>query len=157
MSSFWPAARSFTPTDPACLIFFAFLLARRVFPVSLQFTAFNTFAYAEMPASLISRANTLYSMLQQLALSLGVAVGALMLNLTLVVKGDNHLGAGDFWPAYLGISLMSLLSLPFFMSAARRCRRRNERPRQAAARHIGQDRGSGGRKELNAQSRICML
>ena len=94
---------------------FAFLLAGGFFR-SLQFTALNTFAYAEVPSALISRANTLYSMLQQLALSLGVAVGALLLNLTMVVKGDAHLGPLDFWPAYLVIGLLSLLSLPFFIS-----------------------------------------
>jgi hypothetical protein len=49
-------------------------------------------------------------------LSLGVAIGALLLNLTLAIKGDGHLGPLDFWPAYLGIAVLSLLSLPFFVT-----------------------------------------
>jgi len=104
----------FSPTTWHAAIF-AFLLTGGFFR-SLQFTALNTLAYAEIPPELISRANTLYSMLQQLALSLGVAVGALLLNLTLVVKGAVHLGPWDFWPAYLGIAILSLLSLPYFMA-----------------------------------------
>lgn len=93
---------------------FLFLLTGGFFR-SLQFTALNTLAYAEVPAIFISRANTLYSMLQQLTLSLGVALGALLLNLTRTIKGDVHLGPTDFWPAYIGIGMLSLLSLPFFV------------------------------------------
>ena len=104
----------FSPATPHAAIFI-FLLIGGFFR-SLQFTALNTLAYAEIPAALISRANTLYSMLQQLALSLGVAVGALMLNLTRTIKGDEHLGPTDFWPAYIGISLLALISMPYFIS-----------------------------------------
>jgi len=103
----------FTPGTSHTAIFL-FLLIGGFFR-SLQFTALNTVAYAEMPATLISRANTLYSMLQQLALSLGVAVGALLLNLTMTLKGGAELGPTDFWPAYIGIGLLALLSLPSFM------------------------------------------
>jgi len=102
----------FSPATSHAMIF-VFLLTGGFFR-SLQFTALNTLAYAEIPPEFISRANTLYSMLQQLALSLGVTVGALLLNLTLVVKGNPHLGPMDFWPAYLGIGILSLLSVPFF-------------------------------------------
>jgi MFS family permease len=102
----------FTPGTPHMVIF-ALLLSGGFFR-SLQFTALNTFAYAEMPASLISRANTLYSMLQQLTLSLGVAVGALLLNLTLIIRGDSQLGPYDFWPAFIGIGILSLLSILFY-------------------------------------------
>ncbi|MGE3624411.1 MAG: MFS transporter [Bdellovibrionales bacterium] len=94
---------------------FTFLLIGGFFR-SLQFTALNTLAYAEIPPGLISRANTLYSMLQQLALSLGVAVGALLLNLTMAMKGSGHLGAWDFWPAYIAVGLLGVLSVPYFMS-----------------------------------------
>jgi MFS family permease len=94
---------------------FAFLLIGGFFR-SLQFTALNTLAYADIPAAMIGRANTLYSMLQQLALSLGVGLGALLLNLTLTYHGNSSLGASDFWPAYIGIGLLALLSLPSFLA-----------------------------------------
>ncbi len=103
----------FTPNTWHVAIF-VFLLSGGFFR-SLQFTALNTFAYAEIPPELISRANTLYSMLQQLTLSLGVAVGALVLNLTLAIKGNAHLGATDFWPAYIGIGFLALTALPSFV------------------------------------------
>jgi MFS family permease len=101
------------PTTPHSVIF-CFLLVGGFFR-SLQFTALNTIAYAEIPPALISRANTLYNMMQQLTLSLGVAVGALLLNLTLRWHGDLQLGAHDFWPAYLGVGGLSLLSALFFL------------------------------------------
>ena len=63
----------FTPGTWHAAIF-AFLFTGGFFR-SLQFTALNTLAYAEIPPALVSRANTLYSMLQQLALSMGVAIG----------------------------------------------------------------------------------
>jgi EmrB/QacA subfamily drug resistance transporter len=104
----------FTPHTWHAAIF-AFLLFGGFFR-SLQFTALNTFAYAEIPQEFISRANTLYSMLQQLTLSLGVAVGALLLNITLAIKGDPHLGPWDFWPAYIGIGILSLSALISFVT-----------------------------------------
>ena len=54
-------------------------------------------------------------MLQQLTLSLGVAIGALMLNLTLHWRGGASLQAEDFWPAFLGIAALSLTSIFAFI------------------------------------------
>jgi EmrB/QacA subfamily drug resistance transporter len=104
---------SFTPITPHSAVFI-FLLVGGFFR-SLQFTALNTFAYAEIPEPLVSRANTLYNMMQQLTLSLGVGVGALLLNLTLRWHDRSHLQADDFWPAYLTVALLSLLSALSFV------------------------------------------
>jgi EmrB/QacA subfamily drug resistance transporter len=99
-------------------VIFIFLLVGGFFR-SLQFTALNTIAFADIPESLLSRANTLYNMLQQLTLSLGVAVGALLLNLTLQWKGETHLGAMDFWPAYTGVGVLALFSTLSFIPLAK--------------------------------------
>ncbi len=92
------------------IVIFAFLLIGGFFR-SLQFTALNTVAFAEMPPSMLSRANTFYSMMQQLTLSLGVTVGALLLNLTLLWHKHAELSAGDFGPAYVIIGFLSFLSV----------------------------------------------
>jgi EmrB/QacA subfamily drug resistance transporter len=113
-SAFLMGCALFNPTT-LHIVIFMFLLTGGFFR-SLQFTALNTLAYAEVPPALISRANTLYSMLQQLSLSLGVAAGALLLNLTLHIRGHMQLGPLDFWPAYIAIGILSLLSLPFFVN-----------------------------------------
>jgi len=103
----------FTPETPHSGIF-VFLLIGGFFR-SLQFTALNTIAFAEIPTALLSRANTFYNMMQQLTLSLGVAVGAFLLNLSLSWHKQTSLGANDFWPAFLGISVMSLLAAINFL------------------------------------------
>ncbi len=106
----------FVPTTAHSVIFIFLLLGG--FFRSLQFTALNTIAFAEIPAPLLSRANTFYNMMQQLTLSLGVAVGALLLNLSLTWHKETQLTAQDFWPAYLGVALLSLLSLVSFLPLA---------------------------------------
>ncbi|HEU0117151.1 MAG TPA: DHA2 family efflux MFS transporter permease subunit [Alphaproteobacteria bacterium] len=103
----------FVPETPHSVIFIFLLLGG--FFRSLQFTALNTIAFAEIPQALISRANTFYNMMQQLTLSLGVATGALMLNLSLGWHHETFLTAHDFWPAYLGVGIMSLLSALSFI------------------------------------------
>jgi EmrB/QacA subfamily drug resistance transporter len=112
-SAFLIGCALFRPQTPLAVIF-GFLLIGGFFR-SLQFTSLNTLAYAEIPPELISRANTLYNMLQQLSLSLGVGTGALLLNLTLAWNHASKLGSMDFWPAYIGIGALSLLSLTSFV------------------------------------------
>ncbi len=103
----------FVQKTPHCVIFL-FLLVGGFFR-SLQFTAINTVAYAEIPDEAMSRANTLYNMFQQLGLSLGVAAGALMLNTTLDWRNITTLQADSFWPSYIGVGVLCLLSMLVFM------------------------------------------
>lgn len=106
----------FIPQTPHSLIFIFLLLGG--FFRSLQFTALNTIAFAEIPNALLSRANTFYNMMQQLTLSLGVAIGAFILNLTLSWHKQVTLSANDFWPAYIAIGCISLLSAFMFIPLA---------------------------------------
>ena len=73
-SVFLAACALFTVTTPLLLIFIILVVGG--FFRSLQFTAINTVAYAEVEPAQMSRATTLVSVNQQLAISAGVAVGA---------------------------------------------------------------------------------
>jgi EmrB/QacA subfamily drug resistance transporter len=77
----------------ACLVGIAFLRAATPLPVillvlvlsgtfrSIGFTAYNTVAFADVPADRMTSANTLMSAVQELGAGLGVAVGALLVRL----------------------------------------------------------------------------
>jgi EmrB/QacA subfamily drug resistance transporter len=86
---------------------------------SLHFTSLNTLAYADVAPELMSRATTLASVGQQLSLTFGVGLGALILQLGLARSGQTQLGADAFGPAFLWIGAISLLSLAFFLPLAR--------------------------------------
>jgi len=82
---------------------------------SLQFTGLNSLAYAEVPKPRLSRANTLANVMQQVSLSLGVAVGALVLHLTQAYSGSGALAPADFVPAFLTVGGMACLSALFYV------------------------------------------
>ena len=103
----------FRPDTPHLVIFLA-LLAGGFFR-SLQMTSINTLSYADVPPAMLSRATSLTSMAQQLSQTVGVATGALLLQVVLALRGGTALAAGDFYPAFVGVALISLLSVPFFV------------------------------------------
>ena len=80
-SVFLAACALFTIATPLLLIMI--LLVVGGFFRSLQFTAINTLAYAEVEPAQMSRATTLVSVNQQLAVSAGVAVGAFSVESTM--------------------------------------------------------------------------
>ncbi len=82
---------------------------------SLQFTALGTLAYADVPDRLMSGASTLSSMAQQLFLSLGVAIGAMLLHMSLSARGAAHLSTHDFTPAFVVMGCLALLSSLLFI------------------------------------------
>ena len=83
-SVFLAACALFTVTTPLLLIMIILVVGG--FFRSLQFTAINTVAYAEVEPGQMSRATTLVSVNQQLAISAGVAIGAFC-------GGIHHAGA----------------------------------------------------------------
>jgi EmrB/QacA subfamily drug resistance transporter len=82
---------------------------------SLQFTSVNTIAYAEITPPVMSRATSMVAAFQQLSLSTGVAVGALVVELTLRLKHTTVMGTADFPPAFLAISVLSAAAALIFM------------------------------------------
>jgi EmrB/QacA subfamily drug resistance transporter len=85
---------------------------------SLQFTSINTIAYAEIEPHQMSRATALFAAAQQLSLSTGVAVGALVVEITLRLKGQPTMTAADFPPAFLLVGIISAFSALVFARLA---------------------------------------
>ena len=104
-AAFLAACASFVPGMPFAAMI-VILLSGGFFR-SLQFTSINTLAYAEIEPQLMSRATTLVSVAQQLSLSTGVAVGALVVETTLRLKHGTAMGAMDFPPAFLAVGALS--------------------------------------------------
>ena len=111
-SVFLAACALFTIQTPLLLIMI--LLVVGGFFRSLQFTAINTLAYAEVEPSKMSRATTLVSVNQQLAVSAGVAVGAASVESTMWLHHVTELSAGLFAPAFVVVSVISALSAYFW-------------------------------------------
>jgi EmrB/QacA subfamily drug resistance transporter len=111
-SVFLGACALFTVTTPLLLI--VIILVVGGFFRSLEFTAINTVAYAEVEPPQMSRATTLVSVNQQLAVSAGVAVGAFCVESTLWIRHMSELTADVFAPAFLVVALISAVSAWFF-------------------------------------------
>src|SRR5499433_1375761 len=113
ISAFFLAACAlFTLTTPLLLILIILVVGG--FFRSLEFTAINTVAYAEVEPAQMSRATTLVSVNQQLALSAGVAVGAFSVETTLWARHLTELAADVFAPAFLVVAVISAASSWFF-------------------------------------------
>lgn len=104
----------FDPATPTLLI--TLLLLVGGFFRSLQFTALNALTFADVETQRMSRATSLSSTAQQVSLSMGVAVGAGLLHLTLAIasRGDTP-GPQDFWLAFTAIGVISAASSLVFL------------------------------------------
>src|SRR6202165_1936592 len=111
-SIFLAACALFTITTPLLLIMI--LLVVGGFFRSLQFTAINTLSYAEVEPAQMSRATTLVSVNQQLAVSAGVAIGAFSVESTLWFHHTSELIASDFAPGFIVVAIISTVSAYFF-------------------------------------------
>ncbi|EJW10491.1 MFS permease [Rhodovulum sp. PH10] len=107
------ACAAFVPGTPVWVMFCVLLLGGLA--RSLQFTSLNTLAFAEVDPRRMSRATSLASVTQQLSISTGVTIGALVLETVLTLHGGTTLGAADFPPAFLLIGAISVSSVVFFV------------------------------------------
>lgn len=103
----------FRPGWPMPLIFAVLVLSG--FLMSFQFTAYNTIAYDEIEPARMSAATSFYSTFQQLALSLGVCLGASMLHISMALGNRAIPGFMDFSVALWTVTFISLCS--FFANA----------------------------------------
>jgi EmrB/QacA subfamily drug resistance transporter len=79
---------------------------------SAQFMTSNTLSYADLPAEKLSRATSLGGVLQQLSISFGVSIGAMLLGL---ISWENPiLTAKDFHQVFLFTAVIPLLAIPGF-------------------------------------------
>lgn len=111
------ACASFTPEMPAVLMLGILLIGG--FFRSLQFTAVNTLAYADISHAGMSRASSFAAMAQQLGISLGVGVAAESLSLSMSWRGSETLMATDVMVGFIVIgTLCALASLSFWRLSA---------------------------------------
>jgi EmrB/QacA subfamily drug resistance transporter len=106
------ACAAFTATTPVAVMVAVLLLGG--FFRSLQFTSVNTIAYADIEPHRMSRGTALVAVAQQLSQSVGVAVGALVVETVLRLRGHNVLSAEDFPPAFIVVGLIAASSTFLF-------------------------------------------
>ncbi|MEA2872404.1 MAG: hypothetical protein QOH67_2380 [Hyphomicrobiales bacterium] len=111
-SALTAACGLFTPLTPFAVMVAVLLIGG--FFRSLQFTATNVIAYADVDARLMSRATSLVSVAQQLSIAAGVAVGALAVEIAVQVNGTGVITAEDFHPAFFLIGAISASSALLF-------------------------------------------
>ncbi|PKR90399.1 MFS transporter [Pleomorphomonas diazotrophica] len=111
-TAFLLAIISFTK-DTSHAAIFAVLLIGGFFR-SLQFTALNGLAFAEIDNRRMSHATSISSVGQQISAALGVAVGAAALEVTRSIRGDMAVLPGDFVPAFLALAVIGLLCIPIY-------------------------------------------
>jgi len=111
------ACALFRPTWPAAAIYLVLLVGG--FLRSLQFTAYNTLAYGDVPRAQMSAATSLYTAGQQLAATIGVSTGALALEVARTLSHHSTPETSDFSAAFVVVGLMTLAAVPiaFLMPA----------------------------------------
>ncbi len=124
---------TFTPGVPLAWII-AVLLVGGFFR-SLEYTSLNTIAYADMDRANMSRATSMVAVGQQLSISIGVALGAALVDLTLRLRGHTTITAADFQPAWIVIALIGASSSVLFW------RMPVDAGAEVSRRSVGTDRG----------------
>ena len=106
------AVALFTAGTPPVVILGVLLIGG--FFKSLQFTSINAIAYADIESKAMSRATSFASVAQQLSLSAGVAIGALVLEIQRVGRHEVSVEAGDFPLAFVVVAVIAATSAFIF-------------------------------------------
>ncbi len=109
---FMAAMGLFTPTMSYVVMSVVLLLGG--VSRSMQFTALNSIAYADVTKAQVSKANGVYTVAQQLSLALGVAVAATVLDVSQWSRGAASLGLFDFAAAFFSVAAGGLVSIFVF-------------------------------------------
>ncbi|CDX29931.1 Drug resistance transporter, EmrB/QacA subfamily [Mesorhizobium sp. SOD10] len=107
------ACGAISPQTPLALVVALMMIAGLT--RSMQFTALNTLAFADIGARQRSSAATLSSMLQQIAMLFGVAIAAAILNLSQIVRGEALPDLVDFRITFVAIGLLGLVAAMRFL------------------------------------------
>ena len=86
---------------------------------SLQFTALGSLTFADIDQPQMSGASTVSSMAQQLMQTVGVGCSAVILHVTQNLRGESHLTWQAVGPAFVALSIVSLLSLAWLVRLPR--------------------------------------
>jgi len=103
----------FTATTPQGVILATLLVGG--FFRSLEFTAINSIAYADIDEHEMSKATSFASVSQQISMSAGVAVGALVLELQRMGRESHEVLASDFSLAFLIVAAICACSALVFI------------------------------------------
>lgn len=117
ISSAFLAGNAFFAIDTPHWLIMCVLLVGGFFR-SLEFTALNSIAYADVEPAAMSNATSFAAVGQQLSLSTGVAIGAAALEATRALHGGGGLRATDFAPAFFLVAALSAVSVVSFMRLA---------------------------------------
>jgi len=96
-----------TPIPAIVALLFASGLTR-----SMQYSALNTLAFADVPEIWMSGANTLFNMTQQLSLAMGIALGAVALRIAGLWgprAASGSISIGNFHSAFLIVGAVAVL------------------------------------------------
>jgi MFS family permease len=104
------ACACFRPGWPFWLLSVILLMAGMA--QALQFTAYNTVAYADIPAERMSAATSFYATFQQTTLTLGVCVAAGSLAVSRALSGHVALTLADFSVGLAVVGAVALLACP---------------------------------------------
>ena len=107
---FLASIASFRPSWPVAAIYGVLLVGG--FFQSLQFTAYNTIAYADIEKAQMSSATSFYTTFQQLMLTLGICMAAAALAGSLAVTGHPYPLLVDYSAAFLVVAVVSLAASP---------------------------------------------
>jgi EmrB/QacA subfamily drug resistance transporter len=107
------AGALFAPSWPLAAVFAVLLVGGLV--RSLQFTAYNTLAYADVPPARMSAATSLYGTVQQLSAALGIALASAALQASVALAGRTQAATADFSVGFLVAGLVALTSVPLVL------------------------------------------
>ncbi len=104
------SAALFRPSVPVAVIVTVMFVGG--FFQSLQFTAYNTVAYADIPRAQMSAATSFYTTFQQLMLSAGICAAAAVLAGSMTVQRHFAPELSDFSVAWVVLGLITLVAVP---------------------------------------------
>ena len=102
----------FTPVTPGWLMIGSLFLAG--FLRSLQFTAQNALAFADVADARVSAATTMSAVAQQIAASLGVSLAAMILQSQRLPSNGSETSIQAFDVTFIVIACVALLSVPWY-------------------------------------------
>ncbi len=108
---------AFRPETPEILLLLVLFVGG--FFRSLQFTALNTLAYADLENAQLSKATSFTAVVQQLSLSSGVALAAAVVEATRSFSLEGRIGANDFPPAFFAVAAITAASALVFVRLPR--------------------------------------
>jgi Na+/melibiose symporter-like transporter len=103
------ANAGWTATTPHLLISLVLLIGG--FSRSLQFTSLSAITYAELDSKQIAAATSMSTVAQQVSISLGVAIGAMVLEMSEWFSGRHDPVTADFAAAFLVVGALSSLTV----------------------------------------------